>query len=614
MCGICGTFGFDDRNLLLSMCARLAHRGPDGQGIYIDDGVGIGNTRLAMIDLRTGHQPAHNEDETVWLVFNGEMYNYPVWLRRLQDLGHRFYSQSDSEVLVHMYEEFGPTFVSKVNGMFALALWDRKTRQLLLTRDRFGVKPLYYARIAQGLVFNSEIKPLTDVVPKEIDVGLLPYYFLLRYTPGVSTLIPGIKRVLPGTVMVFRDSTVSTLRYWSLTEIPKMDEESFSLSSLRSRIVDAVRSRLVSDVPLGVFLSGGVDSAAIVAVMKHLGYHRIKTFTIGFDEGPDESLAARRVSEFFSTEHYCATVEGTRVPSLLYDIVSALDEPNADPAAVPTYILSSLAKKHVKGILLGEGADEIFGGYEQYRMVRLLQNPISEKLVRLSLRTPAYRLMAGIMSPLSTQLGKGLRTQIGNVLSDSRPSRVHLAVTQPFTSSELARLTPSSDVRVVESWVDACFAGLNPLRASQRFDIENTMGHLLCRADRMTMAHSIEGREPYLDHRLVELATAIPPTFNVGLVREKRAFRLSLRGIVPSFLLRRRKRRFFVPIQDWFSGNLGPYFDSLFDRPTVPGVSRAEVRRIRESVSQSPLYRARQLWSLLTLEIWHRAVILGENS
>lgn len=612
MCGICGSAGFADRGLLQSMCERLHHRGPDSTGLFVDRDVGLGMTRLAMIDVAGGVQPAHDEEGRIWLVFNGEMYNYRPWLERLTALGHRFYSRSDSEVVVHLYEEYGPNFLERINGMFALALWDGRSRRLLLARDRLGVKPLYYARSAAGWLFASEISALVGQVGHAVDLTQLPFYLRLRFVPGEATLARAIRRVPAGGYLVLEDGAWTKHTYWSMTD-PPLAPPTFGAAGLRRTFLDAVDSRLVSDVPLGVFLSGGLDSSAIVGAMNALHVKPIRTFSVGFGDAYDETAAAERVAAHFGTEHESTQLDPESAVRLLPSVVSALDEPLADPAVVPTYHLASRARRSVKGVLLGEGADELFGGYEQHRAVRILDSASGRFLARSVAGLPFGSFSARVGSPVAAEVGGEAGDHLRRVVAADRPSQAHLAMIQPFTVEETAVVAPWSP-QGVDAYVDGYFTNGDAVRASLRYDLENTLAGLLTKADRMTMAHSLEGREPYLDCRLVDYARSLPSRRHVGLLLEKKALREAAHGLLPPFVRHRRKRRFFVPLADWLRGALGEYVQRVLDRPRMPGILPKAVTEVYDRFRSSGSVRyARQLWSLLVVELWYRQVLLGER-
>ena len=610
MCGICGTFGFTDRDMLRSMCACLVHRGPDGSGMHIGDGVGLAAVRLAMVDTQRNVQPAHNEDESVWVVFNGEMYNYRQWIPRLEGLGHRFYSEGDAETLVHLYEEYGPDFIRYVRGMFALGIWDSQRKRLTLIRDRLGVKPLYYARVGGGVVFASELTALAPYVPLDVDISLIPYYLQLRYFPSDRSPLRSVLKVPPGHVVTLDSSGIRTQRYWNVDDYHTIPGNGLDPAALQNLFLASIRLRLVSDVPLGVFLSGGLDSSAIVAGMTRLGVSEVRTFSIGFGEEYDETPQARMIAEHFGTRHSEIQLPGSDVVRWIPDIARFMDEPVADPACVPTYLLSAEAKKSVKGVLLGEGADEVFAGYEQYRALAATTSGFTAPAARWASRLPGpvFGTVLRAVSPFGSSVGQEFQTPIRRALTSNDSVELYLNLSQVFSEEELPAALQSYSGPRARARLVSYFTSGDPIRDAQRFDLENFLVHLLDRTDRMTMAQSIEGREPFLDHVLLEYAFSLPSRFHARTWGDKVALRRSLAGLLPSSILSRRKRRFFVPIDAWFAGELGSYFDNLMESPTLALLSREEMDRVRSRFRTSPFHTARQMWSLLCLELWFQNI------
>src|SRR5436309_8662939 len=379
MCGIAGfvesssvadPFGPDDsRDLIHRMCDVIRHRGPDDEGVLVSDGVALGMRRLSIIDLATGHQPIHNEDKTVWIVFNGEIYNFRELRRELEAAGHRFYTSTDTETIVAAYEQWGPQAISRLRGMFGLAIWDARSRTLLLARDRIGIKPLHYATINGRLYFGSEIKSLLCApdLPRDLDLDALDHYLSFLYTPRDGSIFKSISKLPPGHLLTWRDGQVSVEAYWQAPAEESFEgSEADAVAALHDVLSDAVRSHLVSDVPLGAFLSGGVDSSLVVALMAQASAERVKTFSIGFDEPAfDELEHARRVARHFDTDHHEFVVKPDAV-GILDRLVAHFDEPFADSSAIPTWYVSEMARRHVTVVLSGDGGDELFGGYDRY--------------------------------------------------------------------------------------------------------------------------------------------------------------------------------------------------------------------------------------------------------
>src|SRR3954470_20747568 len=379
MCGISGfvespaqtsPFTLDDsRALVHRMCDVIRHRGPDDEGIWVDEGVALGMRRLSIIDLSTGHQPIHNEDETVWIVFNGEIYNFPELRRELEAAGHRFHTNTDTEAIVHAYEQWGTAAIQRLRGMFGLAIWDRRTKSLLVARDRAGIKPMYYADVNGRLYFGSELKSLLEApdLPRDLDADALDHYLSFLYTPRDGSIFRHVRKLPPGHLLTWTNGRMAIEQYWEppAAETFRGSEED-AVQQLREVLRDAVRSHLMSDVPLGAFLSGGVDSSLVVGLMSELSSSRVKTFSIGFNEPAfDELEHARRVAGHFGTDHHEFVVKPDGV-SILDALVSHFDEPFADSSAIPTWYVSEMARRHVTVVLSGDGGDELFGGYDRY--------------------------------------------------------------------------------------------------------------------------------------------------------------------------------------------------------------------------------------------------------
>src|SRR5712671_442660 len=379
MCGIAGfveapsaPFAFapdESRALIHGMCDVIRHRGPDDEGMWVEEGVGLGMRRLSIIDLSTGHQPIHNEDGSVWIVFNGEIYNFKELRRQLESAGHRFYTNTDTETIVHAYEQWGADAIKRLRGMFGLAIWDRKSKTLLLARDRIGIKPLYYAEVNGRLYFGSEMKSLLQApdLPRELDPDALDHYLSFLYTPRDGSIFKGVRKLPPGHLLTWHDGRVAIEQYWQISaEETFAGSEAEAVHDLRAVLTDAVRSHLISDVPIGAFLSGGIDSSLVVGLMAQSSGARVKTFSIGFDEPAfDELEHARCVAQHFGTDHHEFVVKPDAV-GILDRLVAHFDEPFADSSAIPTWYVSEMARRHVTVVLSGDGGDELFGGYERY--------------------------------------------------------------------------------------------------------------------------------------------------------------------------------------------------------------------------------------------------------
>ncbi len=609
MCGIYGVFGHDPRRpadpeILGRMAAALAHRGPDGGGVHEDGPLGMGMRRLSIIDLATGEQPLANEDGTVWVVFNGEIYNYRELTAELVTRGHRFRTASDTEVLVHLWEEGGPRLVERLRGMFALAVWDARARTLLLARDRLGIKPLFYAQTPDGLVFGSELKAVLQApsVARRVDPRALRAYLEYGYVPDPASILRGVAKLPPGHTLLARDGRATTpVRYWDVTAAfrrggaPRDEEE--AAEALAPLLRDAVRSHLVSDVPLGAFLSGGVDSTAVVALMAELT-GRVRTFSVGFEGAPASELPhARRVAEWFATEHHELHVTPGDV-GLLERLLSMLDEPFADSSSIPTYLVSRLARGHVKVVLSGDGGDEIFAGYDRYVVDHRRRH-----LGRL-----ADAGCAGPLRGLSGLLPDGTpgKNWLYN-LSLPRLQRYVDAIAV-FPARALPALLGGDAAGADGAFGEALASGrgLDPLSQLQHIDLRTYLpGDILTKVDRMTMAVSLEARVPLLDHPLVEFACALPPGLRFGRGTTKRVLKRLLRGRVPPEVLTRPKQGFDPPLAVWLAGRLAGFFDDELaggGALTGAGLRAAEIRRLL-ALHRATLRPdvARRLWALVVL-------------
>jgi asparagine synthase (glutamine-hydrolysing) len=615
MCGIFGLFGTDrelpaSADVLEEMARALFHRGPDGGGVHRDGALGIGMRRLSIIDLDTGSQPIANEDGTVWVVFNGEIYNYRELRSELTARGHRFATASDTEVIVHLWEELGERCVERLRGMFALAVWDATRRTLLLARDRLGIKPLYYADTPRGVVFGSEIKALLESpwIVRNVDRRATALYLERGYVPDPLSILEGVSKLPPGHTLIVRDGRIGEpRRYWSSTPFfatPFLEGRAPAPAEaealLWERLTDAVRSHLVSDVPLGAFLSGGVDSTTVVAIMAQEMGARVKTFSIGFREpGFDELPYAREVAQAFGTEHHELLV-GPEDLGVLDDVLAAFDEPFSDCSAIPTYIVSRLARQHVTVALSGDGGDELFAGYERYLVDR------RRRLIGLigdsGLGAPLRRL--------STALPPGTRGK--NYLYNLSLPRMerYMDAVSLFPARELDRLLDGDGRNGVETSFNTALRegrDLDPLSRLQDFDIQTYLpGDILTKLDRMSMAVSLEARVPLLDHPLVEFACGLPAGLRMRGAEAKYLLKRVLRGRVPDAVLTRPKQGFGVPLAVWFSRILPTFFSDRL------GVStRLREVGVRDGAVQTllDLYEAQrrpdhcgQLWGLLVLD------------
>jgi len=615
MCGIAGFVDADrhvqpDLTLVHRMCEVIRHRGPDDEGIHVEPGVGLGMRRLSIIDLAGGHQPLHNETGTVWVVFNGEIYNYQELRAELERFGHRFATSSDTETIVHAYEQWGDEAFGRLRGMFGIALWDRASRTLLLARDRAGQKPVHYAELDGRLYFGSEIKSLlaANAVERRLNPAALDHFLAFLYTPRDISIFDGVHKLPPGHYLRWRDGRASVHEYWRLAaDEPFAGSDADAVGALQAVLRDAVRSHMVSDVPLGAFLSGGVDSSAVVGLMAEASARPVKTFSIGFDEPAfDELEHARTVARHFGTDHHEFVVRPDGL-AILDDLIGHFDEPFADSSAIPTWYVSDIARRHVTVVLSGDGGDELFGGYDRY-----LPHPRVARFDRLG--WPGLRRAAALAWPLLPHGVKG-KNFLRHVARDDNGRYLDsLTFFQPDERTALYTAGACAAVRDhAESAMARHFDRFRMLPHDSRvmrIDFETYLpGDVLTKVDRMSMAHSIESRVPLLDNRVIDFAATLPSRFKIRDGRRKHVLKAALRTLLPDEILARPKQGFGIPLGTWFRGGLTGLFSDVLGaaRTRQRGYfESAFVRRLlREHLSGDRDHTLR-LWQLVVFELWHR--------
>jgi asparagine synthase (glutamine-hydrolysing) len=593
------------------MCAAIRHRGPDDEGVHVDPGVGLGMRRLSIIDLATGHQPIHNEDKTVWVVFNGEIYNYAPLRRELEGRGHRFYTSSDTETIVHAYEEWGEDAFVRLRGMFAIAVWDSRTATLLLARDRVGIKPLYYTCQPDRLYFGSEIKSILAGLEEApaLDVGALDHYLSYLYTPRDGSIFQAVRKLPPGNLLRWTGGSTQVRPFWAVPAdevMPASDEE--SAEQLRAVLDDAVRSHLMSDVPLGAFLSGGIDSSVVVGLMARATSRPVKTFSIGFDDPQfDELHHARVVARHFATDHHEFVVKPDAL-AIIDDLVSHFDEPFGDSSAIPTWYVSQLASRHVTVVLSGDGGDELFGGYDHY-----FPHPRVAAFDRWA--PPGAKAVASMIWPLLPHgvTGKNFLRRV------SRDARGRFLDEIGYFQRDEKDALLTGDVRRQLGATDAearlrahfeRFGHLPWAAQMMRFDFETYLPEdILTKVDRMSMAHSIESRVPLLDNDVVDFSVRLPAGLKVRNGRRKHILKEAAAQLLPEEILTRRKQGFAVPVGAWFRSNLRDFFSDvlLSSRARQRGYfePRFVARILGEHLSGRRDHTLR-LWALVIFELWHR--------
>jgi asparagine synthase (glutamine-hydrolysing) len=612
VCGIAGfvdaTYNDGDATALIdAMCQAIRHRGPDEQGVWVGNGVALGMRRLAIIDRSLGHQPMFNEDESVLAIFNGEIYNYRELQKELQRRGHRFRTNSDTEVIVHAYEEYGDNCVKHLHGMFSFAIWDKKRGRLLAARDRFGKKPFNYFWDGRMFIFGSEIKSLLKAgIPREIDPIALDEYLTYRYVPTPHTIFQGVRKLPAAHTLTYENGVVEIKRYWDLPFTPtNQDDEATAIERIGVLLRDAVQMRLMSEVPLGAFLSGGIDSSVVVGLMSQMMSQPVKTFSIGFDEEDYSELPhARHIADYFGTEHHEFVVEPDLI-SVLPELAWAYDEPFADPSMLPTYYVSKLAREHVTVALTGDGGDEIFGGYLPYRREYEIN------------RMPVF--LRFILKYGSSLMPNGMRgkNRLHYLLSD--PALRCVEATRMFRNDSRAVMY-SDDYFSHVRHHDPLERHLNEYRATSHLDIMSQMQRvdariyladdILVKVDKASMANSLETRAPLLDQHLAEYVSSLPSALRMRNGVLKYLLKKVAADLLPPDIIARPKMGFGVPLEHWFKGDLTGYahdlltssqasqrgiFDPLFIEELL------KVHRRKKAVNESEA-----IWALLCLEHWFK--------
>jgi asparagine synthase (glutamine-hydrolysing) len=627
MCAIVGIVKLDPRERveearLARMRDILRHRGPDDEGLWIGGPVGLGHRRLAIVDVVGGRQPMANEDETIWIVFNGEIYNHAALRPELEARGHRYRTRSDTETILHLYEEEGERCVERLQGMFAFAVWDRAQGRLFLARDRLGIKPLYYACTDKELLFASEIKAILAAGPMrpEFNEAVLPEFLATRFVAGEETFFRGIRKLLPGRTFSWSiGEGFRKRRYWQLPTTLDHSQATFTerATELRARLEAAVRSHLMSDVPLGLFLSGGLDSSGLAALMAPMVKEPIRTFSVGFSEPEANELAyARLVASSVGAEHREVIVSPEEFFQVLPRLIWHEDEPIAFDSSVPLYFVSRLAQEHVKVVLTGEGADELFLGYPWYR-VSLWNARLGQPywhLVPEAVRTRITRLITALPKPVRRYAGRSFLA----LPPDPRGLFYeNFAVFQEALQRDLIQDKGTLTARDPYAEELRCF-GEHPAGILERLshaDLQTYLVELLMKQDQMSMAASIESRVPYLDHELVEHVAAIPGRYKLRGWQTKAVLREALKDLVPREIITRRKMGFPVPMGRWLRGPCWPIVQELVLAPRAleRGLFKPDsLRRLADEHRAGVWEHGTRLWLLVNLELWQRIFLDGE--
>ncbi len=638
MCGICGKISFNNHEpigekLIHSMADVLRHRGPDDSGIYISRlsdihndksqvQVGLGHRRLSIIDLsQAGHQPMSNEDKSIWIVYNGEIYNFQDLRKNLEEKGHIFTSQSDTEVIIHLYEDMGIDCVKELRGMFAFAIWDGNKQRLFLARDRIGKKPLNYIVKNGNLIFASEIKSILQdpLINKEVDAEALDLYLTYGYVPAPQTIFSGIKKLPPAHILIWERGEVRIDRYWQLSYKNKLKatEEEYG-QKLLEVLIEATKIRLISDVPLGVFLSGGIDSSAVVALMSRLSNQPIKTFSIGFqEESFNELKYARIVAKLFNTEHREYIVKADCL-EVLPKLIWHFNEPFADSSAIPAYYLSKMTRQDVTVALNGDGGDESFAGYERYA---------ANKIADIYRFIPKI-IRKGIIAPFMENLPESTRKKdlVKNLKKFTRADEFskekRYACWMSIFQENLKENLYSEEFKNRLMNFDSYGYLYNAYSESEAVNfVDRTLfadtitylpGDLLVKMDITSMANSLEARSPFLDHKLMEFAARIPASLKLKGITTKYILKKAFFKILPKEILQRQKQGFGVPVGNWFRNNLKDYaYEILLSRNCIKrGYFKEEtVKRILNEHVLGRVDHGERIWSLINLELWHNMFI-----
>ncbi len=624
MCGICGITYFNrdkrvDEGVLRAMRDSLLHRGPDSAGVYIAGNIGLGHRRLSIIDLASGYQPVHNEDSTIWITFNGEIYNYKDLTVDLEAKGHRFYTKSDTEILVHLYEEYGEDMLSRINGMFAFCIWDQNKEEMFLARDRIGKKPLFYTINSDVFIFASEIKALLKYpsISREIDFLSVSKYLTYEYVPAPHSIFKEIKKLKPGHFMIMSISKkrLDIKKYW---EIPLSDEaisfksEDVLAEELVELLRDSVRLRLISDVPLGIFLSGGIDSSLITALASEMS-HKVKTFTICFnDKSFDESYYADRIASTFCTEHHSEVLDMTGAFTLLPRIIEYLDEPLGDPSIIPTFLLSQFTSQNVKVALGGDGGDELFAGYPTYQAFKLIHYynifpkelrafihriaamlPVSHKNISFDFKIKQLLRGAGVSQEIMFFLWMG---------SFNEAEKKKLFV--PDIYETIKNENPFEDLF---SYIKESNLQKNLERALFLSTKLYLQDDILVKVDRASMANSLEVRAPFLDYKFVEFAAKLPTSYKLNRLKTKYLLKRASSHILPKDIINRPKKGFGIPVAKWICKDMTGFFEEYLgeDRIRRDGIfDHVFIKELLNEHLTKEKDNRKLLWTLLIFQMW----------
>ncbi len=608
-----------DQKLIKKMCNVIQHRGPDDHGYFIDDEICLGNRRLSIIDIAEGHQPIHNEDGSIWITYNGEIYNFLDLKDDLEKKGHRFYTNCDTEAIIHCYEEYGDDCPKKLRGMFVFAIWDGKGKKLFIARGRLGKKPLYYTIVDGNFIFGSEIKSILQYrgVKREVNPRALHHFLTLQYVPGPDTMFKNIFKLPQGCTLKYQNGKIKISKYWDIDmRISEKGGEKYYSKKILNLFKESVKIRLMSEVPLGVYLSGGIDSSAIVGVMSSLIEESVKTFTVGFGHPTDEFKYAKIVADGFNTDHKELTVKAKSVETLP-KVIWHFDEPVADPAAVPTFLMSQATKKYVTVILVGEGGDEVFAGYPKYRIMRNLKDykKVVPKTLRGQFSSKTLTFLAKTLPDSKTK--KYIDFAAGFIPSWENDAESYIKICSPgfneeekkelYSETFKEKMKNENTVNIFKPYFERNIDFVNKMVA---FDMKVWMcDRLLMKVDKMTMAFSIEARAPFLDQILVNFSNRMPMNLRIGKYILKKA----MGGILPKEILERRKHAFAVPLSTWFDKELKDLASDILTKFHRGEYFRKKYIDDHILRNTKKLMHDHQIWNLLNFEIWYKIFIEGDN-
>jgi len=622
MGGICGTLGLNDKILLQKMCNVIRHRGPDDLGMHLDDNVGLACQYLKTTGFNTAHQLIHNEDHSIWITLDGGIYNHSDLRKRLEERGHKFYTTHDAEVVVHLYEEFGDLAAQKVRGEFAFAIWDQRQQKLLLARDRLGIKPLYYAFVNGVCLFSSEIKSILqyEEIVREVNPAALLRYLIFSCVFGSESIFQGINKLPPSSVLTIKKGKFGIVKYWNLDSfVASQETEDYYVGRLRKLLETSVKLRLKSDAPVGIYLSGGLDSTSILALMCKETNDTVHTFSIGYTTptSVDETAQARAISNYFSTCHHELFI-GPNVSKVLPQVLWYLDEPIGDPTSISIFLLSKAAKRYATIILTGDGGDELFGGYLKYRV--LLMNKQFGSILPGFVKSFGAKFLTRIFPKKGVR--HGVREEIVKSLTyfstaDQIPAWKRYFTWTTFKEEDLKTICNNGlydkNYREIANQVEPYFKdGNNLLDRVSLFDIKTCADDRLMLSDRMNMAHAVEVRPPLLDHKVVEFSRLIP--FSLKMRRqEKYVFRKAMSDLLPKNVTRRRKRPFVTPAQLWLN-ELKELVPAILSEATKREYFKdSYVDGLLSRYKNDPFSMSSIIWNLLVLELWQKIFVDSDS-